>query len=402
MNDPRALPSAGAALRLRNLARVLAEIRRRREAARVEIAEALELSPATVTAVIGDLLDEGLIQETTPAAGAGRGRPRVGLRLNPDARRVAGAKISDDRIAAAILDFEGAILGEGAAPLPARRVDLAGLCAALDAALAEALAAAGLDAGEVDALGLGVPGFVDMGTGRVHWSPVLTGAPVDLAPALAARLPFPVFVDNDANLATLAELWFGLGRGARDFLVVTIEHGVGMGIVIDGRVFRGARGLGAEFGHTKIQNEGALCRCGQRGCLEAYVADYALAREAGAALGEFGESAAHGALLARLAEAAEAGDERSRSIYRRAGRMLGLGLANLVNIFDPPQIILSGERMRQHHLIAEELEATLERNRLATGAPAARLTVHRWGDALWAMGGGALALDGLTERIAGG
>ncbi|MEM7524148.1 MAG: ROK family protein, partial [Pseudomonadota bacterium] len=353
-----------------------------------------------VTAVIGELLAAGLISQAAPAgAASGRGRPRVALRLNPDALYVAGAKLADTKITVAILDFQGAIVGEGAAPMQAPHIDLAGLSEKLEAALTLALDAAGLQRDRIAALGLGVPGFVDAAAGRVHWSPVLTGAPVDLAPALAARSPFPVFIDNDANLAAMAELWFGLGREERDFLVVTIEHGVGMGAVIDGRLFRGARGLGAEFGHVKVQHDGALCRCGQRGCLEAYVADYALIREAGAAL-DLG--AGLSPTLDQLAAGAEAGDETALSIYRRAGRMLGLGLANLINIFDPPLVVLSGERMQQQHLISAEMEETIRRNRLQTGADPSRIAVHRWGDTLWARGAGALALDGLTARVAAG
>ena len=105
-----------------------------------------------------------------------------------------------------------------------------------------------------------------------------------LAAAASNRLGMPVAIDNDANLVAMAELWFGAGRDLSDFAVVTLEHGVGMGFVMNHRLYRGARNVGMEIGHTKVQLDGALCRCGQRGCLEAYLADYALAREATTAL----------------------------------------------------------------------------------------------------------------------
>ncbi|MDZ7824614.1 MAG: ROK family protein [Ahrensia sp.] len=95
------------------------------------------------------------------------------------------------------------------------------------------------------------------------------------------KLGAPTYIDNDANLVTLAEQWFGKGRDVSDFAVVTIEGGIGMGVVLNHKIYRGAHGFGMEFGHTKMQLDGALCRCGQRGCLEAYVADYALVREGG-------------------------------------------------------------------------------------------------------------------------
>ena len=230
------------------------------------------------------------------------------------------------------------------------------------------------------------------------WSPLLKGAPVTLKAALEDRLRLPVFIDNDANLATLAELWFGFGRTERNFLTVTVEHGVGLGVVIDGALFRGGRGLGSEFGHTKVQYEGALCRCGQRGCLEAYVADYALAREASAALSAASDSVSERDALKMLAEAAEGGDEIARSIFVRAGRMLGLGVANLVNLFDPGMIVMTGARMKHHHLMAEAMTATLRQNMLRTGRTPLEPLVHRWGDELWARGAGALAIGQLTSK----
>ena len=383
--------------RASNTARALSEIRRRGEAARVDLVESLDLSPATVSAVIAELLEAGLILETPAEAGIGRGRPRIQLRLNPQARRVAGAKLSDDAVTVAILDFCGEVLSTGEAATGTGSLDAAKLLAMLELALKRALEGTGLRDSDLAAFGLGVPGFIEIETGLCHWSPLLVGPPINLRALLAQRLSCPIFVDNDANLATMAELWFGHGREAQDFLVVTVEHGVGLGIVLDGALFRGARGLGAEFGHTKVQIDGALCRCGQRGCLEAYVADYALAREAGLAVGP---GAGPDETLDRLAEQAKAGHEVSASIYRRAGRMLGLGLANLLNIFDPPLVVLAGERIQNHDLLAEELERTITANTLTTGRPAARIAVHRWGDQLWARGAGALALDGLMASAA--
>ncbi len=384
-----------AALRASNVARALSEIRRRGEAARVDLVETLDLSPATVSGIISDLLEADLIIEAPSAVAAGRGRPRIQLSLNPRARIVAGAKLSDDGVTVAILDFCGEVLSTGEVATDQATIDAPMLLTKIDIALKRALQGAKLKDRDLAAFGLGVPGFVDVESGLCHWSPLLSGAPIDLRALLSKRLSCPIFVDNDANLATMAELWFGHGRDERDFLVVTVEHGVGLGIVLDTQLFRGARGLGAEFGHTKVQIDGALCRCGQRGCLEAYVSDYALAREAGLAVkGATGPED----ILDKLAEQAKAGDDVSASIYRRAGRMLGLGLANLLNIFDPPLIILAGERMQNHDLLATEIQRTLAANTLAVDRPSARVSVHRWGDQLWARGAGALALDGLMSR----
>src|SRR5690606_19716487 len=125
----------------------------------------------------------------------------------------------------------------------------------------------------------------------------------------------PVLIDNDANMVTLAELWFGAGRALNDFAVVTIEHGVGMGLVLNHRLYRGAMGQGMEIGHTKVQLDGALCRCGQRGCLEAYVADYALVREASTALNWGNRAHSTHVMLESLYDHAKAGNVAARAIF---------------------------------------------------------------------------------------
>lgn len=264
-------------------------------------------------------------------------------------------------------------------------------------------AKAGIERSSLSALGLGVPGFVDSSTGQVLWSSVVAERGVDLAELAGRHLGLPVHVDNDANLVTLAELWFGAGRGLSDFAVVTIEHGVGMGVVVNHRIYRGAQGLGMELGHTKVQLDGALCRCGQRGCLEAYVADYALAREATTALNWMSKDGQSiNVLLESLYDHAKAGNGAARSIFRRAGRYLAVGLSNVVNLFDPSLIILSGERMRFDYLYAADTLSEMENLAIVTGRPRPPIEIHAWGDMLWAQGAAALALSAVTERMLSG
>ena len=390
-----------AALRAENTARVLHQIRRSGEIARVDLADRLNLSPATVTTIVTDLVEWDLVRETHALATPGRGRPRIQLTLNPSARYVAGAKLNTDTLTVAILDFVGEVLADVTVPFSGPTIQPGEMVERLHHGFRQAVAKADLVPGDIAGFGLGIPGFIERETGNCHWSPILTGTPIDIRALIQDRIECPVSVDNDANLATLAELWFGHGREHTDFLVVTIEHGVGLGLVIDGRLYRGARGLGAEFGHTKVQIEGALCRCGQRGCLEAYVADFALVREANTALPVQTEPVASATLIDQLADRARSGDPGPASIFRRAGRMLGMGLANLLNLFDPSIIVLTGERMRNHGLLEEGVAQSIKENALHSGRPPVRLAVHRWGDGLWARGAGALALDTLSPPGAG-
>jgi predicted NBD/HSP70 family sugar kinase len=370
---------------------------------RVQVAKELGVSPASVTAITSELIEKGLIEEVVSVRDGEqtRGRPPVALGVRAGAHLVAGIKLSDREHTAVIVDFAGNLLASETVRQRQGLHDLAEILNEVETLVTRVTARAGIERRELSAIGIGVPGFVDAASGSVFWSPVLRERQVPLAAAVEERLGLPVHIDNDANLVALAELWFGVGRELADFAVVTIEHGVGMGLVLNHRLYRGAHGLGTELGHMKVQLDGALCRCGQRGCLEAYVADYALAREATTALNLIHhDRQTTGELLESLFEQAKDEGSAARSIFRRAGRYLAVGLANVVNLFDPGLIILSGERMRYDYLYAADTLAEMERLMVNADRPP-RIEVHAWGDMLWAHGAAVLALAAVTESRLG-
>ena len=369
---------------------------------RVQLAKDLGVSPASVTTISSELIEAGLIEEVAvPRDGeAGRGRPAVSLGVRAGAHLVAGMKLSDREHTAVIVDFAGKLIADEAIPRQPGPMQVDEILATIQTLLDRVCAKSKVDPAQLSGVGIGLPGFVDCADGMVLWSSILADRSVPIAALATARLGIPVFVDNDANLVALAELWFGAGRNLSDFAVVTIEHGVGMGFVMNHRIYRGAQRLGMELGHTKVQLDGALCRCGQRGCLEAYVADYALAREATTAL-NWGhkESQPINVLLESLYDHAKAGNATAKSIFRRAGRYLAVGLSNVVNLFDPALIILSGERMRYDYLYAAETLSEMDNLAINTGRPRPPIEIHAWGDLLWAHGAAALALSEVTEAI---
>jgi predicted NBD/HSP70 family sugar kinase len=369
---------------------------------RVQLAKDLGVSPASVTTIAAELIDAGLIEEVAAQrdSDAGRGRPAVALGVRAEAHLVAGMKLSDREHTAVIVDFAGKLIADDAIPRRPGAMSLPDILDAVETLLGRVCAKANIDRTQLSALGIGVPGFVDCAEGTVFWSSVLADRNAPLAAATTARLGLPVYVDNDANLVALAELWFGAGRSLSDFAVVTIEHGVGMGFVMNHRIYRGAQRVGMELGHMKVQLDGALCRCGQRGCLEAYIADYALAREASTAL-NWGhkESQPINVLLESLYDHAKAGNATAKSIFRRAGRYLAVGLSNVVNLFDPALIILSGERMRYDYLYAADTLSEMDNLAINTGRPRPPIEIHAWGDLLWAHGAAALALSAVSEAI---
>jgi transcriptional regulator of PTS gene len=378
---------------------VFGAIRKAQRIARVDVARETGISPATVTAITAELIREGLIEETGPSAARSdlrRGRPRVDLKVRGAARIVAGAKLSNQTITVALLDFEGALLGEGRTQLTQTRYSPEDFVPVLIEAIEDAVKSSGITMADLAGIGLGLAGIVDAERGLVYWSPNFSSRNVALRDLVQHQVDLPVFIDNDANLVAVAEQFFGHGRGISDFIVITIESGVGMGIVINNEIYRGTGGRGAEFGHTKVQLDGALCRCGQRGCLEAYVADYALLREATTAT-DLSDADTTAERLQLLFDAAKDGDATAKSILDRAGRMFAMGLANMVNVFDPKLIILSGERMQADFLYAEDVIANLEKSIVQIDMPPPEVKIHKWGDLMWAKGAGAYAIAGVAD-----
>ena len=378
---------------------VFSHIRNNHQVARIDIANATGMSPATVTAITAELLAAGLIEEVQRTADLGqpkRGRPRVDLKLRGTAHIVVGMKLTNRQATAVVMDLEGTQLGKAQIAMPGALINNDEIKSLIIQLVNDAAQSAGLKIEDLSSIGVGIPGLIQAETGFVDWCPLFKEQQFNLQHLLQDALPIPAFIENDANAVAIAELWFGLGRDIPDFLVVTIEQGVGLGIVLDGRIFRGTQGYGAEFGHTKVQLEGALCRCGQRGCLEAYVADYALLREAELfSHGNSGDSEEK--RLIELFNKAKNGDKMARSIFDRASRMFAMGLANLVSLFDPSLIILSGEQMQFDYLYAQTVFDAVKTSSIQKGHHSPEIRIHKWGDLMWAKGAAAHALEEIVR-----
>lgn len=379
-------------------------VRAQGHAARADITQALGISAGSTTTLTADLIAAGYLREfERQPRGTGRGRPKVALEVVREAAFVIGIKLAFKRHTAVLTDFAGNIIANADMPSSDRRRPMAQLLDEAETLIASLLDTSGRTARDINWVGIGMPGIIDHSTGTVVWSSMLDQREENLRAGFNDRFDIPVSLDNDANVLTLAELWFGEGRAMSDFAVVTVESGVGMGLVMGNQLYRGAHGMGLELGHTKVQLDGALCQCGQRGCLEAYLADYALTREASTALGQ---SAALNAppeeVLAQLFEKAKSGHPAADTIFRRAGRYLSLGLSNVVQLFDPALIILSGERMQYAQFYADEVLDAMRRMTLNEGRRPCRVAINAWDDLVWARGASALALSSMTADLFGG
>jgi predicted NBD/HSP70 family sugar kinase len=259
---------------------------------------------------------------------------------------------------------------------------------AIDAAAQEGLFAAGV--------AVALPGLVEVKTGTLLRAPNLGWSGIVIAEELRRRLgPRPVRVENEANLAALAEHWQGAAQGLRSFICVFGEVGVGAGIFVDGGLFRGAHGFGGEFGHLTLDPTGETCACGSRGCLETFVGQEAIARRAGV------DSAAGGrtqSITDELVRRASSGDGRTLDSLREAGRLLGIGLASAVNLLDVDAIVLGGCFGPLAPWLEDRIRAVLDERVLSARWSACELRASELGETAAVRGAAALTLSAVIAE----
>lgn len=363
--DAQVTPGSQAALRQANRERVIAALRRSGTLTQAEIARATGLSAASVSNIVRDLRSMGTVSVRETSSNGRRARA-VSL-LRPPGVLVA-VDFTHSRVTVALGDTEGRVLQEESiaydvAEDPARGVRRA-------VWLTETLLTqARVDRSMVSGAAASVPGPVDPVSGLVgditcmpHWAGFNPGA------ELRERLGLTVQVDNDANLCALAEVAEGAARGLEHVVYVNVSQGVGAGVVIGGRLFRGANGNAGEIGHIGLDERGPVCRCGNRGCLETLVgAPYLLDM-----LPQQGR-VGHGAALLDLIEAARQGDPGCRRIIAEAGAALGRGVAIVVNMFNPQMVIVGGEIAEAGELLLDPMRRAMELGALGNALAELRL-----------------------------
>lgn len=383
---------------------ILNEIRKAGRISRVEIADRTGQSRASVTNVTAGLIKQGLIVETASDGPSTRGRRRIMLALNPDAAYVVGVKISAFQISFAVVDFQAGVKSSTIVPVRTAERTEAFVAEIIEEGVRHCVAEAKLSMDEISGVGIGIPGFVDANTGTCHWTPLYERGNISLKDLLRARFGVDIYIENDANAVTVGEQWFGLGMGLDNFIVVTIEHGVGMGIVIEDNLYRGSTGIGAEVGHMVLVPGGEPCRCGKNGCIEAYVSDISIVRRARDILSRRKEVEVNLDTLTiqDVTEMAREGDAALRKLFREGGELLGLGLAGLVQIFNPQRIIITGEGVRSDKMLFEPMLRTAK-NLNPEMAAATEIVTQKWADDDWARGAAGFVLSELyrapEERI---
>jgi glucokinase len=258
------------------------------------------------------------------------------------------------------------------------------------------------DAGKlpVVATSIMVPGAVDSAKAVVLQAPNLPSlVNFELKAELERRLGWPVFLENDANAAAVGEMWMGAARGCCDVISVTLGTGVGGGVILDGKLWRGSHGSAGEIGHTTVDPfSGLKCKCGNTGCLELFASATAIVRMTREKLSLFPESTLKSEELtaAKVYDAGRNGDELALAVFKRFGMYLGIGLANLINLIDPQIIVISGGAVNGWDLFAPEMYRQVEERAFRTTAQQVKIARAECGDNAGLLGAAKLARTGLT------
>lgn len=349
-------------LRRRNRAMVISAVRRSGQPSRTEIAAATGLSHSTISAISADLIAEGILAE--PKGGelpaARRGRPQVALALDPKAGTVAVAVLSLNHLSAAIIDYAGGMVAEEKHNVSTAAVQRDDLVSELVAMLRRLTAGHTTGRGKPLRTVLAIQGITDAAARAMLWSPITPHRDIPFADILEHEIAIPTRVENDCNMMAMALRWRDPSRYRNDFIAMLLSHGIGMGLVLKGELFTGTRSSGGEFGHMIHQPGGALCRCGRRGCVEAYAGDYAIWRNA-QQKSEFSmpEDSVSNADMQAIAARARAAEGPEREAYRKAGTAIGYGIGSLFALIDPAPIAFIGGGADAFDLMEPHIRAAI-------------------------------------------
>jgi predicted NBD/HSP70 family sugar kinase/biotin operon repressor len=385
-----------------NLRAILLALLRQEHVSRVQLAELTGLSTTTITNLVTELLEQGIVVEEgteTLERRPGAGRPRMALRLVPEARYAIGVHIGVGSVRVAITDLRATILHSRFLDHPLDR--------SAETVLAETAQLIRCVAGEskislqdVIGIGIGASGLVNPAIGVNLIAPNLGWRDVMIGDRLSEDLGLPVRVDNNVRAMALGEALFGPAQNVRVLAFVYARIGVGAGLVVDGQLQWGSGAGAGEIGHTTIVPDGgALCRCGNTGCLETLVSEPAIMALARAMIERDGQSRlaacvreANEVTIEQVFAAGRAGDVATQTMLAERARYMGIALANLVNILNPDLILLGGIFAQGQDLLLPTVEATVRQRAFANLGERVKLQPTTFGHNAGMTGAAALAL----------
>jgi len=366
-----------------NVGLIIELVRQASSISRADLARQSQLSAPTVSAIVDQLLKRGIVVETTIAPSSG-GRPPVLLCLDPKAGYVVGIKLRGDGLTTVVCDLDAQIVASAEHYVPLVG-DPAAAIAAVEQETRRILRTAAVSPSKVLGLGIGLSGVIETSDGVCRFSHLLQWNDVELAGPLRDRLGLPVWVENDVNALAVAEKWAGDASTASDFVTLTVGRGIGLAIVVNRSLYRGAHGASGEFGHMIVEPGGPKCECGRFGCLEAMVGEGAIRRR-------IAERKGHDVSRDELQFLVELGDSAALEVVDSAGRKLGMAVANVVTLLNPELLIICGEGTSLGGPFLDPIVSAVREQTFANLGSELDIKVQTWGDEAWAVGAATLVL----------
>ena len=373
-----------------NRARVLRELTTLGTTSRAEIARRTGLSPSTVSGIVAALQRDGLIaDQAIEGPGPRGGRPASGIALDRKAGVAVGVDFGKRHLAVAVCDLGHAVLAETWQEMDEDYAADHGLQCARDL-IGRALKEAGVARKAAIGVGIGLPGPVHGRSGTLGSSTILPGWTGVRLSDVEGRFDLPVYLDNDANLGARAESMWGTGRGCESFVYLKVATGIGSGLIDGGRVLSGGGGTAGEIGHIGVQEDGDICRCGSRGCLETVASAPAIARMLERTLGETLEPE-------EIIRRARDGDLACARALADAGRYIGVAAATVCNLFNPDRIAVGGSLGAAGDLLLNPMRESVELRAIPSAAADVEIVPAELGGRAELLGALALVLDKATE-----
>ncbi|MDY0394571.1 ROK family transcriptional regulator [Virgibacillus halophilus] len=363
---------------------ILNKIRTSKTISRAAIAKLTKLTPPTVSSIVKELIEEGIVQESSLGASSG-GRKPMTLLINHDRFYIIGIDAGPITIDGIVTNLSGKIIARESQSLSNVKNNDQFLHT-LKSVIVSLLEAVD-NTEKVFGIGIAMQGAVDLKTGTALVAPNLGLRDIPIKEELEKNFDIPVKVENDARAMAIGESWFGNDDSYKNIMAINIGRGVGAGIVIDGKLYHGTRDLAGEVGHMTIDINGEVCDCGNKGCLQAYITGPAIVKRILKL--EHNESIETGEDVFRLAEA---GDTTALRVFQETGRIIGVGLTNLIHVVNPEMIILGGGVMKAEKFILPSVQETIIAHALTENAKSTKVAVTHLGDDATLLGAVALLL----------
>ena len=386
-------------VRRQNRFRILRAFRQTPSLSRTQLAEITQLSAGTITNITTQLLADGILRtaKSDSAPDSRQGRPRVQLALNPEHATIVSGSVTYGRLTLRLSDYSGAKTGSVTQDFDTEGKTAEQIADEIAALIRQISGGQG-----ADIISLGVQGTTARDNSRVLWSPILSEDGCGFAAELSAITDAPVLVENDCALITRAIDHRQAGQVAT-FGAVLMSYGIGMGLYVNGTLFAGQKSSATEFGHLPYRPGGAQCRCGKKGCIEAYASDYAIWRAAtGMDQSLLPRSPVSPDMIRSVIDRAAAGDGPERAALREASRALGIGLATLFALFDPFPVVFIGPGSALVSVMEEKLRGTLRENFRFRQRPHLTFQTEADETTLTEQGAEIAALDRLDRTVAYG